>query len=120
MLQNVRVRLNVGGTVLHTSLHTVLEGARRGSSVLQCLSAHILGPQANDATMAPTPAMGPALDWHGNSELFPHRRSSTVLNTLLTPIPRPSRSGSSTCARARCHLWMRALRPREEGTAGCA
>ena len=51
MPQNVRVRLNVGGTTFHTSLHTVMEGARRGSPVFQCLCAQILGPQANGAAV---------------------------------------------------------------------
>ena len=46
MPQNVRIRLNVGGTVFHTSLHTVMEGARQGSGVFQCLCAQILGPSA--------------------------------------------------------------------------
>ena len=46
MPQNVRVRLNVGGTVFHTSLHTILEGARRGCVVFQCLAEQILGPQS--------------------------------------------------------------------------
>ena len=44
MPQNVRIRLNVGGTVLHTSLYTLMEGARRGGVVFQCLCAQILGP----------------------------------------------------------------------------
>lgn len=43
MPQNVRVRLNVGGTVLHTSLHTLMQGARKGSAVFQCLCTQILG-----------------------------------------------------------------------------
>ena len=40
MPQNVRVRLNVGGTPFHTSLHTLMEGARRGCVVFQCLCVH--------------------------------------------------------------------------------
>ena len=42
MPQNVRIRLNVGGTVFHTSLHTLMEGARRGCDVFQCLCSQIL------------------------------------------------------------------------------
>ena len=53
MPQNVRVRLNVGGTTFQTSLHTVMEGARRGSPVFQCLSAQTLGPQAVDGAVQP-------------------------------------------------------------------
>ena len=47
MPQNVRIRLNVGGTVFHTSLHTLMEGARHGGVVFQCLCVQILGPGAN-------------------------------------------------------------------------
>ena len=43
MPQNVRIRLNVGGTIIHTSLHTVLKGARQGGFVFQCLCVQILG-----------------------------------------------------------------------------
>jgi len=46
MPQNVQIRLNVGGTVFNTSLHTVMEGARQGSGVFQCLCVQILGPGA--------------------------------------------------------------------------
>ena len=46
MPQNVRVRLNVGGTPFHTSLHTLMEGARRGCVVFQCLCVHVLGTEA--------------------------------------------------------------------------
>ena len=42
MPHNVRIRLNVGGTVFHTSLHTLMEGARRGCDVFQCLCSQIL------------------------------------------------------------------------------
>ena len=52
MPQNVRIRLNVGGTVFHTSLHTLMEGARHGGVVFQCLCVQILGPQANTAVAA--------------------------------------------------------------------
>ena len=41
--KNERIRLNVGGTVYETSLHTVIEGARAGGGVFKCLCAHILG-----------------------------------------------------------------------------
>ena len=43
MPQNVRVRLNVGGTTFQTSLYTLMQGARQGSAVFQCLCAQILG-----------------------------------------------------------------------------
>ena len=52
MPQNVRVRLNVGGTPFHTSLHTLMEGARRGAVVFQCLCVQILGPQAETQAAA--------------------------------------------------------------------
>lgn len=44
MPQNVRVRIDVGGSTFHTSLHTLLEGARRGSPVFRSLVAQVLGP----------------------------------------------------------------------------
>jgi hypothetical protein len=47
MPQNIRIRLNVGGTVFHTSLYTLMEGARRGGVVFQCLCTQILGPHIN-------------------------------------------------------------------------
>ena len=52
MPQNVRVRLNVGGTPFHTSLHTLMEGARRGAVVFQCLCVQILGPEAHTPAAA--------------------------------------------------------------------
>ena len=52
MPQNVRIRLNVGGTVFHTSLHTLMEGARRGFVVFQCLCVQILGTKANSYAVA--------------------------------------------------------------------
>ena len=52
MPQNIRIRLNVGGAVLHTSLYTIMEGARRGGAVFQCLCAQILGPNAPTKTEA--------------------------------------------------------------------
>jgi hypothetical protein len=59
MPQHVRVRLNVGGTVFHTSLHTLMEGARHGGVVFQCLCVQILGPWANtDAAAAGGTAAG--------------------------------------------------------------
>jgi hypothetical protein len=39
---NVHVRLNVRGAHLHTSLHTVMEGARLGFSYFQTLCVKIL------------------------------------------------------------------------------
>ena len=39
---NVQVRLNVGGAHLHTSLHTVMEGARLGYGCFQTLCVNIL------------------------------------------------------------------------------
>jgi len=35
------VRLDVGGTPLNTSLATVMEGARQGSEVFECLCAQV-------------------------------------------------------------------------------
>jgi len=32
---HVMVRINVGGNVFHTSLHTLMEGARRGGDVFR-------------------------------------------------------------------------------------
>ena len=52
MPQNVRIRLNVGGTVFHTSLHTLMEGARRGCVIFQCLCVQILGTEANSHAAA--------------------------------------------------------------------
>jgi len=46
MPQNVRIRLNVGGTVFHASLNTVMEGARQGGLLFRCLCVQILGPSA--------------------------------------------------------------------------
>jgi len=46
--QNVRIRLNVSGTVIHTSLHTMMEGARQGGIIFRCLCIQILGPSAPD------------------------------------------------------------------------
>jgi len=50
--QNVRICLNVGGTVIHTSLHTMMEGARQGGIIFQCLCVQILGPSAPDGPEA--------------------------------------------------------------------
>ena len=50
--QNVRVRLNVGGTTFHTSLHTLMEGARRGAVVFKCLCVQILGAEAESPAAA--------------------------------------------------------------------
>ena len=47
MPQNVPIRLNVGGTVFHTSLHTLIKGARRGCDVFQCLCSQILNLRRN-------------------------------------------------------------------------
>ena len=60
MPQNVRVRLNVGGTPFHTSLHTLMEGARRGAVVFQCLCVQILGPEAETPAAAGGGAGGEA------------------------------------------------------------
>jgi hypothetical protein len=35
MPQNVRIRLNIGGTVFYNSLYTLMEGARRGGVVFR-------------------------------------------------------------------------------------
>ena len=45
--QQVTVRIDVGGTVFRTSLHTLMEGARLGSPVFQALCLQILGPAAD-------------------------------------------------------------------------
>ena len=52
MPQNVRIRLNVGGAVFQTSLHTVVEGARQGSGVFQCLCVQMLGHGARAGSAA--------------------------------------------------------------------
>ena len=44
MPQHVAIRVDVGGTVFHTSLHTLMEGARLGGVVFQALCLQILGP----------------------------------------------------------------------------
>ena len=44
MPQNVCIRLNVGGSVFHTSLYTMMKGARHGARVFQTLCTQILGP----------------------------------------------------------------------------
>jgi len=43
MPQHLMVRINVGGQVFHTSLHTVMEGARIGVPVFQDLCQRFLG-----------------------------------------------------------------------------
>ena len=42
----VVVRLDVGGTPLNTSLATVMEGARQGGEVFECLCAQAGTPEA--------------------------------------------------------------------------
>jgi len=49
---NVHVRLNVRGMHLHTSLHTVMEGARLGFRYFQNLCVKIL-PAAQDSSQEP-------------------------------------------------------------------
>jgi hypothetical protein len=49
---NVHVRLNVGGACLHTSLHTVMEGARLGYGCFQILCVKML-PAAHDSSQEP-------------------------------------------------------------------
>ena len=49
MPQNVRICLNVGGTAFQPSLHTLMEGARRGGVVFQRLCVQILGPNTDTA-----------------------------------------------------------------------
>ncbi|KAJ1485827.1 hypothetical protein T484DRAFT_1791952, partial [Baffinella frigidus] len=44
MLESVVVRLNVGGAEVHTSLTTLLEGARQGGTLFQRLCGQVLGP----------------------------------------------------------------------------
>jgi hypothetical protein len=56
------VRINVGGTIFHTSINTVMEGAVRGSPVFQRLAEHIFGPHASGFDEARGAAAG-KLDW---------------------------------------------------------
>jgi uncharacterized protein YjbI with pentapeptide repeats len=53
MPQHVAIRVDVGGTVFHTSLHTLMEGARLGSVVFQALCLQILGPGPWDQRVVP-------------------------------------------------------------------
>ena len=50
---NVMVRINVGGNVFHTSLHTLMEGARLGGDVFQALCLQIFGPGPWDQRVVP-------------------------------------------------------------------
>jgi len=61
MPQNVRIRLNVGGTSIHTSLYTVMEGARQGGVIFRCLCVQILGP--GPAPPGPREAVGGQSSW---------------------------------------------------------
>ena len=89
MPQNVRVRLNVGGTVFHTSLHTVLEGARRGSSVFQCLSAQILGPPANDATVGSDASDGSSSGLAWEQRVVPAQKEQYRFEHFVDADPAP-------------------------------
>ena len=59
MPQNVPIRLNVGGTVFHTALHTLMVGAQCGSLLFQVLCAQILGPVDPSAAAAGAGAGNP-------------------------------------------------------------
>jgi hypothetical protein len=53
MPQLVAIRVDVGGKIFHTSLHTLMEGARLGGVVFQALCLQILGPGPWDQRLVP-------------------------------------------------------------------
>jgi hypothetical protein len=59
MPQHVPIRVDVGGTVFRTSLHTLMEGARLGGVVFQALCLQILGPEPLAAAARGTSAWCP-------------------------------------------------------------
>jgi hypothetical protein len=85
---HVPIRIDVGGTVFRTSLHTLMEGARHGSgNDFQALCHKI-------------PASPLAAAASGTCSLCPRRTRSMAWITLSTPTRRPGPAGSSTCALA--------------------
>ena len=61
MPRNARVILNVGGKIFNISLHALIEGARQGGLVFQCLCLIILGP--NNISTMPSSASTGGMMW---------------------------------------------------------
>jgi hypothetical protein len=94
--EEVPRRIDVGGTLFRTSLHTLMNDSRASA-------AFTSGPSVARSSASPLAAAA-----RGTCALCLRRTCSMAWSTLSTPTRRPGPAGSSSCAlarRARCPLW---------------